>query len=156
MFLILELKLCLSDIYFLGPHKLVHLSTYLTKIVLTSEINKIKLLLNKTKSLRNEKKSLLKKIKELEKEDSLSQQTIINLQSEVAELEENLQTTQLERDQLQQSLKRSLLGSLFKGRQKKKRINELNNSLSFLRGLLVGKNQQITNLTNERDDYQTK
>jgi len=43
---------------------------------------------------------------------------------------------------------------LFKNKQKKERINELNTCLSFLRGLLIDKNQQLTNLTDERNNIQ--
>jgi len=168
----------------------------------TNEINKLKLLLNKTQSLRTEKKNLLAKISELEKGDNLNQQTVLNLQNEVAELEKNLngletelekesqnrtqlqkdseksvnnyqtqinqlqteitrlnnslQVTQQEKNQLQQSLKKSLLSSLFRDKHKKQRIKELNESLSFLRGLLSDKNQQVSNLVIERNNLQNQ
>ncbi|CAH1755643.1 16109_t:CDS:2 [Entrophospora sp. SA101] len=51
---------------------------------LTKEKNKVRLLINKSQSLREERKKLLAKIKEQANEDILSQQTIINLQEEVA------------------------------------------------------------------------
>ncbi|CAJ0912880.1 11101_t:CDS:2 [Entrophospora sp. SA101] len=63
---------------------------------LTKEKNKVRLLINKSQSLREERKKLLAKIKEQANEDILSQQTIINLQEEVACLEEKLKIEELE------------------------------------------------------------
>ncbi|CAI2162423.1 10703_t:CDS:2 [Funneliformis geosporum] len=158
-----------------------------------AQLNKVKFLLSKAQTLRTEKKNLSHQITKLAQEDNLNQQTILNLQSEIAELEQKLthlknelikekqtktqfqkdyqtkinnlqveitdlnntlQTTQQERDNLQHSLKKSLLGSLFKNKQKRQRINQLNDSLKFLRNLLTAKNQQTVDLMAERNNYQ--
>lgn len=93
---------------------------------------------------------------QLENQNGNLQQTITTLQNEITQLSNALQTTQQEKDQLQQSLKISLIGSLFKNKKKVKRVSQLNDSLRLLRGLLTNKIQQIDNLTNNRNNLQTQ
>ncbi|CAG8777859.1 14852_t:CDS:2, partial [Cetraspora pellucida] len=102
---------------------------------------------------------------QLQQEDKLNQQTIIGLQEEFLEaqgnqnqeLQDQITTLVGERDNIQQELNnrqteiRRLNNALQtaqqeKEKQKNKRISELNSSLSFLRGLLADKNQEVNDL----------
>ncbi|KLL02858.1 MAG: hypothetical protein MRERV_65c003 [Mycoplasmataceae bacterium RV_VA103A] len=74
------------------------------------------------------------------------QQELDNRQAEIRRLNNALQTAQQEKERIERDLKSNLLGLLFKNKQKNKRISELNSSLSFLRGLLADKNQEVNDL----------
>ncbi|CAG8803084.1 25158_t:CDS:2, partial [Racocetra persica] len=101
-------------------------------------------------TINNLEKKLIKlfqKIEKLEEQEQLKSKWDNNQELQT-------QTTELirERDNVQQNLKRNLINFLLKNKQKSKRISELTGGLSFLRGLLVGKNQEVIDLTTQKND----
>ena len=110
-------------------------------------------------NLKQNLSKLFQQIEELEGEKEENQETIKDLEKTkndwknewLTEWRKN-RTLTTEKDNLQNHLKSTLINSLFKN----KRTRELNNCLSFLRSLLVGKNQEITNSITQRNNLQVQ
>ncbi|CAG8447172.1 9405_t:CDS:2, partial [Racocetra fulgida] len=121
---------------------------------LINEKNKVRLLANKSQALRAEKEKLLAKIKELQQDDNLSQKTIINLQSELAELEEKL--TEVEKLKREKGLNGDLTDERDNYQTKwDSSIEELELKEEMIRGYLQQlslKNSRIDDLEREKEE----